>query len=49
MGAKVGAKKKERKREDAGNRIDQGEVVPGTHRLLSRCALYPIFQSFYQF
>ena len=47
--AKVGKKKKERKREDAGNRIDRGEVVPGTHELLSRCTLYPIFQSFYQF
>ena len=23
--------------------------MPGTHRLLSRCTLYPIFQSFYQF
>ena len=27
----MGAKKKERKREDAGNRVDRGEVVPGTH------------------
>jgi hypothetical protein len=31
----VGAKKKERKREDAGNRVDRGEVVPGTHEFVS--------------
>jgi len=34
----VGAKKKERKREDAGKRVDRGEVVPGMHELLSRCS-----------
>ena len=34
----MGAKNKERKREDAGNRTDRGEVVPGTHELLSRNA-----------
>ena len=31
----MGAKKKERKREDARNREDRGEVVPGTHEFLS--------------